>query len=374
MAVHTAVPIKTSRMQDKDDDSLDDEAHFDVRDSTDSFLRGLRSEKLKAAQQAAGARTPAAANTQDEDQTSAATASGSVSLRGSLSEEDASDTEHPSEQLRFHVDLDEVEGADVSSEAARSGMESACATQGAPQGEDRAPSLSAWPRGQPATAGLLPAADAEATPPVLAPTPARTQPTAGATHGPSHAELREPRDAQPSVRSPDNSSIGARAITDTSGAVRSGQPAARDAGSEASSVSTPTQAVAPASEDGGNAETPGAMAARPVQEAREGGISADNGDLEGLAAPQSLARLHAMMRSIQEAGEQVASERATPVGVDVAVERYLGMAEAADPPLTGDAILRHALRLAVQDRINTRACAFVACCHTSMLLATPFGT
>ena len=85
-------------------------------------------------------------------------------------------------------------------------------------------------------------------------------------------------------------------------------------------------------------------------------------NLEEVSAQRSVAQLHALMQKIKAAGEVDVPEAATGVGVDVAVERYLGMAQAVEPPLQDGVLLMHALRLAAEDRLNIRSCVTVDSC------------
>jgi hypothetical protein len=103
---------------------------------------------------------------------------------------------------------------------------------------------------------------------------------------------------------------------------------------------------------------------------------------EEIGAEQSI-QLQNLLLKLQELAKPGHEKRTDAVSIDVGVERYLGMAQASEPPLTGEQLILQALRLAVDDRITSRSCAqtvlvtvltlyaFVCtnctkCCHVAM--------
>jgi hypothetical protein len=80
-------------------------------------------------------------------------------------------------------------------------------------------------------------------------------------------------------------------------------------------------------------------------------------------------RLKQLLSELQTICASAPETALDATAVDVAMDRYEGMAEAARPPLEGRALLRHALRLAVEDRLAARQCAPHAPSHASSHLA-----
>ena len=82
---------------------------------------------------------------------------------------------------------------------------------------------------------------------------------------------------------------------------------------------------------------------------------------EPVAAAQSH-EVQRLLRDLWNLAHPAAAGPAHPVSVDVAMERYLGMAEASQTIQEPADLMECALRLAVEDRITNRKC--VCCCHS----------
>lgn len=76
---------------------------------------------------------------------------------------------------------------------------------------------------------------------------------------------------------------------------------------------------------------------------------------EEVEAEQSI-QLQDLLLKLQELAKPGDVQRTGAVSIDVGMERYLGMAQASEPPLEGEQLALLALRLAVEDRITSRSC------------------
>lgn len=82
------------------------------------------------------------------------------------------------------------------------------------------------------------------------------------------------------------------------------------------------------------------------------------------------AEMHDLTRTLLDVVFAEQGSSATDVDISVAMDRYLGMAQAVQPPLVGEKLAVHALRLAVEDRITSRACAPSAAVFLNLLGCT----
>ena len=76
------------------------------------------------------------------------------------------------------------------------------------------------------------------------------------------------------------------------------------------------------------------------------------------------AQVRALLAQLQALAPARVAARPDAVAADIGVERYLGMAQAAQPAVLEAALPAHALRLAVEDRLLAKAYALSARCPT----------
>ena len=111
-----------------------------------------------------------------------------------------------------------------------------------------------------------------------------------------------------------------------------------------------------ASSDTATARTPSPITAKDAKEAAPSRSGTPTGSdcaadsAARRAAAAAAAVCSANSRAARE-GSQRGSVAATPAAVEVATERYLGMAQAVQPPLAAEALALRALQLAVEDRV-----------------------
>ena len=72
--------------------------------------------------------------------------------------------------------------------------------------------------------------------------------------------------------------------------------------------------------------------------------------------------VRALLAQLQALAPARVAARPDAVAADIGVERYLGMAQAAQPAVLEAALHAHALRLAVEDRLLAKACALPSRC------------
>lgn len=78
--------------------------------------------------------------------------------------------------------------------------------------------------------------------------------------------------------------------------------------------------------------------------------------MESLTEAAQSAQLRALHDQMLALAPARITSRPDAVAADVGVERYLGMAQAAHPPVAESELAAHALRLAVEDRLLVRMC------------------
>lgn len=130
---------------------------------------------------------------------------------------------------------------------------------------------------------------------------------------------------------------------------------------EAARTTSPSHPRPSTSVSGGSPKSE-AHCGDPAASERLGPLHTDSRDAD--VATRSTALTSANARSVcgsmVRGGSEHCNVAATPAAIEVATERYLGMAQAVQPPLAAEDLALHALRLAVEDRIS---------CHRYALLS-----